>query len=78
MKGIAKTMITESQLSFQKMVGKNSFVVNPKVQGYQKTTDEFKKESGYQNIRVPFYNLETELETIFAENLEKEVPLPQS
>ena len=49
--GVTNEDIEKARQEYQKSLNKIAFVANPKIQGYQKTTEEFKRESGYDMFR---------------------------
>ena len=53
--GAVNEDIEKARAQYQKDLNRIAFVANPKVQGYQKSTEEFKRESGYNMFRPITY-----------------------
>ncbi|CAL6090734.1 Conserved_hypothetical protein [Hexamita inflata] len=50
-------------------------IANPKEQGYEKSTEEFKKESGYERMKVVPIQLDRELTEIYEKHAEQKVDI---
>ena len=68
--GVTREDIDKAREQYQKGLNRIAFVANPKVQGYQKSTEEFKRESGYNMFRPITYQLEQELPQIYENKTE--------